>query len=640
MIRYSRPASARCALLRHGTRVVLLAITAALAACAAGPGIPSSAPRAPLNCDDSIQTSFRPDALTRVAAVQPMKKGDKVFVADSASPVTLAADLCLVKLVVGPDNPGPADARSTSEGIGIEVWLPTHAAWNQRIRNYGGGGFVGGNHVVPTALGATAQTAVGSKFPAPVIAGMGYASGTTDAGQRWSQNGSFMFLPDGRRNLTLLKDFAARSLYEQAVKTRALVEAYYGQAPRYSYFDGHSTGGRQGWKVAQEWPELYDGYLIAAPAISTSRFGLGSFYPQVVMKTDLGFSAADPGFAAAYFRQKVEAANRRAVQACDKEQLGFLLDPFACSYSPSRDAAALCAGVAGQGVTGSNADPRTCLSLKEAQVIDKLWYGITRDGSHDPAQSARARSGVELGAQQLWWAFPRGSNWGALVSTVGSTERLALITQDVRYAASAAVNRSVNIVNASTVERDKWREVDHAMLARLYDQGLALEASTGHPNTESADLRRLRQLGRKVVTYTGLAEDAIPPATSVHHLERIAAEMGGHDAVQQFLRLYLVPGKAHSSQGRGYVVASATDPAQNNRVPLPALPGAGNQTPTREQDQMFTALLDWVETGRAPGRIELRSRDGSVTLPICVYPQRAQWDGTGPSRSAASYACR
>ena len=250
-----------------------------------------------------------------MVAVQALKKGDKIFVADSGVPVSLAADLCLVKLKVGPGNPGPAEARSTSAGIGIEVWLPTHADWNQRIRNYGGGGYVGGGHLSAANNGATLPSAVGSKFPAPVIAGMGYASGTTDAGQPHSQNGAFSFLPDGTLNLALLKDFSYRSLVEQASKTRALVKLYYGMDPKFSYFDGHSTGGRQGWKMAQEYPEFYDGFLIAAPAISSGQFGLNAFYPQVVMKADLGYTSADPGFAAANFKDKVVQANVRAVRA-------------------------------------------------------------------------------------------------------------------------------------------------------------------------------------------------------------------------------------------------------------------------------------------------------------------------------------
>ena len=607
---------------------------ALLCACAGGPA-PVAANGIPMNCDDSLKSAFKPDAQTTVVAVQSLRQGDKLFVADSGSAVTLAADMCLVKLKVGPGNPGPADARSTSAGIGIEVWLPTHAKWNERIRNYGGGGYVGGGHLNPENNGATLQTAVGSKFPAPVIAGMGYASGTTDAGQRWSQNGSFTFLPDGRLNQTLFKDFSYRSLVEQAVKTRALVKLYYGKEQKYAYFDGHSTGGRQGWKIAQDYPELYDGYLLAAPAINTSQFGLNSFYPQVVMKTDLGYTSADPAFVAANFKQKVAEVNKRAVQACDKEGLGFLLDPFACSYDPSKDAAALCAGVAGSGVTGSNGDTKTCVNLAEARVINKFRYGITSDGSYDAGQTASERSGRALGPKQLWWSFPRGSDWGSLISNVTNAEAVAQYLQDIRYAPSTAVNPSVNFVNTSTAERDKWREINHAGLADAFNKGLALQPNLGNLNTASTDLTKLRDLGRKVVTYTGLAEDAIPPATSVSHYERIAAGMGGIAEVQKFVRLYLVPGKAHSSQGRSYTVSG-----NNNTVPLPKLPGGANQTPTREQDQMFSALQDWVEKASAPGSITLTSRDNSVSYPICVYPQKASWNGSGSAKATASYACR
>jgi feruloyl esterase len=595
----------------------------------------TTASTAPLACDDGLKTAFKPDALTTVLAVYSYKQGDKVFVSDSASPVTLAADMCMVKIGVGPGNPGPADARSTSAGIGLEVWLPSHAQWNQRIRNYGGGGYVGGNHLIANAKGATLETAVGSKFPAPIIAGMGYASGTTDAGQRWSQNGSFTFLPDGTLNQTLFKDFSYRSMVEQAHKTRALVKLYYGKSHQFAYFDGHSTGGRQGWKVAQDYPDLYDGYLLAAPALSTGKSGLNSFYAQVVMKADLGYTSADPGFAAAKFKDKVAAVNKRAVQSCDKEGLGFLIDPSSCSYDPTQDEAALCAGVAGTGVTGKNTDAGTCVNLAEALVINKLWYGITTDGSYEANQSAASRAGAVAGLKQLWWSFPRGADWGSLISRVGGAETLAHQKQDIRYVTSAGVNAGAAFVHPSITERDKWREVGVADLADTFRKGIALQPTLGHLNTDSADLTRLRELGRKIITYTGLAEDALPPANSVNHYERIAALMGGNQEVQKFLRLYLVPGKAHSSQGRAFTVGG-----NNNTVPLPKLPGAGNQTPTREQDQMFTALTDWVEKASAPGNIVITSRDNSVSYPICVYPQKAVWNGSGSSKQAASYRCQ
>lgn len=259
---------------------------------------------------------------------------------------------------------------------------------------------LGGGHLDPAQDGSSLKAALGSKFPAPVIAGMGYATGTTDAGQPWSQNGSFGFLPDGRLNETLLKDFAYRSLIEQARKTQALARQFCGKEAKYRYFDGHSSGGRQGWKLAQDTPDLYDGYLIAAPAISTGKLGLGAFYPKVVIKADLGYTSADPAFTAARFKEKVAEANRRAVRSCDKESLGFLLDPFACGYNPARDAGALCAGMAGDGVTGSGTEAPTCLSLQETKVVNKLWYGVTLDGSFDARETTSGRSGVALGPQQ------------------------------------------------------------------------------------------------------------------------------------------------------------------------------------------------------------------------------------------------
>lgn len=595
---------------------------------------------ASIACNESLSAAFSGDSLTTLVSAKEYKKGDKVFVSDSGAPVTLAADMCLVKLKVGPGNPGPVDARSTSDGIGIEVWLPATQNWNGRIRNYGGGGFVGGNHIYPDSDGSTLQKAVGSKFPAPVIAGMGYASATTDAGQRWSQNGSFIFLPDGKINKVLLADFSERSLVEQAHKSKTLVAYFYGKKPAFTYFDGHSTGGRQGWKIAQEHPELYDGYLLAAPAISQTKFSTNAFYPQVVMKADLGFTAADPLFASRHFKQKVALANQRAVEVCDKEKLGFLLDPFACNYNPANDASLLCTGVKNKNVVGKNKAADVCLNLAEANAINKFWYGIASNGSYDPQQTAAARSGQKLGDKQLWWSYPRGANWAALVSEVTDAERMALILQDVRYAPSKQVNPKVDIQNAATQERDKWREIDYKTLAQVYAKGLELQPDLANINTDKADLSKLKALGRKVITYTGLAEDAIPPATSVNHYERVAASMGGTDSVNQFLRLYLVPGKAHSSQGRGYVVGSATDPAQNNTVPLPKLPGVGNQSPTEQQDQMFTALRDWVEKKAAPESIVLTSRDNTVSYPICVYPKKTTWNGVGSSRSAANYACQ
>jgi feruloyl esterase len=84
--------------------------------------------------------------------------------------------------------------------------------------------------------------------------------------------------------------------------------------------------------------------------------------------------------------------NAQAVATCDKEHLGFLLDPFRCDYDPAKDAGALCAGTSVDGVIGSNADTASCLTAK-ALAIDKIWYGATSDGSYEPNPSSDVRTG-------------------------------------------------------------------------------------------------------------------------------------------------------------------------------------------------------------------------------------------------------
>jgi feruloyl esterase len=179
-------------------------------------------------------------------------------------------------------------------------------------------------------------------------------------------------------------------------------------------------------------------------------------------------------------------------------------------------------------------------------------------------------------------------------------------------------------------------ELDYAGLAEATRKYVAAQSTLFNQyGTDAVDLRKLRDLNRKVIVHSGLVDDAIPPAGNINYHERVVTAMGGHAEVQTFMRMYLVPGAAHSSQGRAYTVGG-----NNNAVPLPKLPGNANQTPTREEDQFFTALVDWVERGLAPGDIVLTSRDNSVSYPVCVYPKRTTWDGSGPAKLPSSYSCR
>ena len=115
---------------------------------------------------------------------------------------------------------------------------------------------------------------------------------------------------------------------------------------------------------------------------------------------------------------------------------------------------------------------------------------------------------------------------------------------------------------------------------------------------------------------------------------RAAAHNGGVERLQRFNRLFLIPGLAHDST---FSRAGAIDPATGaatspDKLPLPQ--------PASGRDELFTALRAWVEQGKAPERIDIGSRNGSVTMPLCLCPAKAAHDGHGPVTAASSYRCR
>jgi feruloyl esterase len=579
---------------------------------------------APLACDMQGIGQLQMDSQTQIVAVQYFKAGEEVRLAHSPAPhVKTSVDVCMVKLRVGPGNPGPATAPSTSPGIGIEVWLPGPGQWNQTIRAYGSGGWAGGYYADPTRIG---QTGAGNPIFLAAVQ-KGYAVSGTDHGHGGTvsgRNASFAMNPDGSINTVLWRDFAERSLLEQALKTKAVVKAYYGRAHARAYFDGFSTGGRQGYKLAQKYPEQYDGILAGAPAFNWTRFITAELYPQIVMQQDLGHTMPTA---------KLHAVSAHALRACGGAQpgWGFLLDPLACTYNPARDAQALCRGEAGEaGVHGMNPAP-TCLKLKEAQAINKIWYGMTRDGSApDPAQDNGRTGALATARGQMWWGLTRGTDLTALAGEQApfpiSSQLTALSLQSPRIAQKGMFS------NATGHADDGWKTLGYAQLVSAYERGLAMQPAYSDINTDSTDLSALRDRGAKVLSYHGLSDQLIMPQGSLNYFDRLTQRMGGVDKVHAFNRLFFIPGLGHA--GTFNLTGSIGRDGKSTPAETAALP-----QPSTGRDELFTALRNWVENGVAPERIELTSASGQLSLPICLHPKKPTLIGTD-SNAAQSYVCR
>jgi Tannase and feruloyl esterase len=341
---------------------------------------------------------------------------------------------------------------------------------------------------------------------------------------------------------------------------------------------------------------------------------------------------------------KLNFASGRAVTMCDTLKLGLLLDPYSCRYDPTKDAAALCSGVAGNGVAGTNADASKCMNLAEATTLNKMWCGWTRDGSvPDPATDNG--NGVAVATDQLWYGNTRGTNLtgvnvaGVLPTAPGlsvasqagpltlSTDFLALVLQNPAYAWT-------NFTNATGNGQSKYLTLTYGAFAGAYDQALVENTQYfSSINTDDPDLSAARNAGVKVLHYHGRADEVIFSQGSVNYYNRVAGVMGGIAQVQNFDRLYLILGLAHDSTfGRsGQINPTTLGIVDGGSIPLPQ--GSVGR------DELFTAMTNWVENGTAPGRIDIASTNGGATRPICVYPQKATYKGAGAVNASTSYDC-
>jgi feruloyl esterase len=554
----------------------------------------------------SLRQSFKPDVLTTVVAVKAYKAGEPLVISEPVTERTARAkaDLLLVKLNVGPGNPGPAGAPSTSPGIGIEIWLPAAQAWDGRIHALGGNGWSGGD-------AGSAERVANSMFAADAAAAEGSVVSTCDSGhsgQRMDLGGvaassaDFAFEPDGTLSKTQWKEFSSRCLEQQALKTKALAEFYYGRPPERCYFEGVSLGGRQGYKLAQRYPDLYDGIVANMPALNWTRFFTAGLYNEILFLQELA--------GARLTEEQLDLVSNAAIRASDLvggEHLGYIMDPSTSRYDPTEDLDVICVDDGGRS-TSPHAVTRA-----QAAVINKMWFGMTSDGSA-PSPAVDNGWDTPLDGVRRWYGRPRGTSFYAAAMkrmfgiTPGATgaDMVALELQNPTLAPEG-------FLNASGDGAEFWKTLSYRQFSNAFDRGLALQPVFDDINTDDPDLSAYKARGGKILTWHGYDDEAIPVQGTIAYYEAVIAAMGGLEAVQSFLKLYLVPGVGHYG-GNGTANPDANPPL----VPW---------------GHFYRLLVAWVENGVEPGRIEISSPVGApapITQPIFPYPQKPKYVGGDP----------
>ena len=196
--------------------------------------------------------------------------------------------------------------------VRFTVTLP-EKVWSLRYVQLGCGGLCGRIDLqVPAAEGC-----------APLQSGQ-LAMGATDMGH--SGEGGRFGLDAGAR-----ADFAHRAQHLTALAAKRLVQAYYGRAPGYSYFNGCSDGGREALVMAQRYPQDFDGIVAGAPALNFQV--QNSLYHGWQVRANRGLKG-EPILLA----DRLPLLHQAVLQACDVldgVSDGLLSDPRACRFDPA-----------------------------------------------------------------------------------------------------------------------------------------------------------------------------------------------------------------------------------------------------------------------------------------------------------------
>src|SRR3984893_7461218 len=194
---------------------------------------------------------------------------------------------------------------SADSHIEMEAWLPA-PGWNGKFQAVGNGGWAG-----VISYPAMAQAVE-----------RGYDTTSTDTGHVGATGSFALGHPEK------LTDFGYRAVHEMTVTAKAVVAAFYGDPPKISYWNGCSTGGRQGLKEAQRFPDDYDAIIAGASANPRTHLSTWQIWlAQGILKDA-------PNYIPASKYPVIHKAVLEAGDAPDGLKDGLLNDPPLCHFDP------------------------------------------------------------------------------------------------------------------------------------------------------------------------------------------------------------------------------------------------------------------------------------------------------------------
>lgn len=405
----------------------------------------------------------------------------------------------------------------------------------------------------------------------------GFAMASTDTGHEITEGDAYLRQPEA------LLDYAYRGVHLATLVAKDLISKYYGQEIDYSYLSGCSNGGRAALMEVARFPTDYDGVIAGAPV-----YRFTEFIPWAI-------SVARAMREAPLTTASLDVLAQASAQACDTLDGvadGVINDPRMCTSEHFNVASLECKG----GKT------ENCLSAGQIKTAETIYAGIT--DSEGNVIAPGVSPGAENAGDWSFWILPNPQVAdGSDESLVAFMENF--LTQIMRHDPTFDVS-----------EFDPARDIHK------------IERELVPLDPTDTDLSDFKANGGKLIIYQGWNDFPLRPERAFDHLQAVQDSMGGAESVDDFYRLFMVPGMTHCAGGPG---AWLTD--------------------------YVTPLVSWREEGNAPERIigtqpgsnvnmaHLAPGEGSAptksfTRPQCVYPKLAHYKGSGDPSDAASFVCR